>query len=352
MPSLAIIICSTKSYQYALNSQARAIAQNVDLAKVESGHLILVTDESPVVVGLFESYQKLLPDWQVHHEVLPVKEGEKKDYSCNAQLLIAQLYCAGFDRARALGVDYVWTLESDVIPEPNNLRCMRDALAFDGDYYDVSFCPYVSAGGGGVMGGRGSPTNWIFPNWTEDESALPKELKKALKIHRKKFKAPPTPEWIAEMQRLEAEAKKHQPKGNVFALNGKRWRQRGWLEWAYPAIGKGAVLPSDWMPMGNNLFSARATSLVDFTGYTGRGTQDLYLSYRLAAHGLKFCVVPHSLSHHVTRKPNADGGPHTMYFLYHEQEGECVGHLRQREVAFYAHEPGEHVKATEPESAV
>jgi len=104
--------------------------------------------------------------------------------------------------------------------------------------------------------------------------------------------------------------------------------------------------------MGNNLFSKRATQYVDFTGYAGRGTQDLYLTYsKLSANGLKFCVIPHSTSHHVARKQNADGGEFTMYYLYHEQEGDCVGHLRQREVPFYTFEAGEQMPTATTEKA-
>ncbi|WP_042724553.1 hypothetical protein [Chthoniobacter flavus] len=180
-------------------------------------------------------------------------------------------------------------------------------------------------------------------NWTEEETALPDDLRDRLKEHRAKHTSgTPSSDWLEEMKKLEAEVKKHPPKGHAFKLNGEKWRKRGWLEWAYPAIGKGAVLPSDWLPMGNNLFSKKALQYLDFTGYAGRGTQDLYLTHaRLASNGLKFCVIPHSPSHHVARKQNSDGGAFTMFYLYHEAEGECQGHLRQREVPFYSFEAGE-----------
>lgn len=326
-PTLAIITVATQSYQYLLQQQAVAIQQNINLAGFSNGHIILVTDENPVA-GILAQYRALLGDgWQVHHIPLPVVEGAAKDYGVSAQLLIAQLYTAGFCKARALGVDYVWTLESDVLPEANNLRCMRDMLAFDAGYYDVAFCPYVSAGGGGIMGGRGSSRNWIFPNWTLEETDLPPELEAQIKEH--KAKQENTQQWADTMQQLEEQAKKHPPKGNVFKLNGEEWKRRGWLEAAYPGIGKGAVLPSDWLPMGNNLFSAKALNYCDFTGYTGKGTQDLYLAFmRLATHGLKFCVIPHSPSQHVLKK----NGELVMYYLYHEEYGECVGHLRQKDI--------------------
>lgn len=352
MDSVAIVICATHSYQYALIPQIRALKQNAALAGIDSGHVILVTDEKPVA-GILEQYRAYLEGWQIHHLPLPVVEGTKKDYSANAQLLIAQLYSAGFDKARALNVDYVWTLESDVIPEPNNLRCMRDMLAFDGGYNDVAFCPYVSAGGGGVMGGRGSASAWILPNWYDDEKAIAPDLAAQMEAHKaKRGEGEPSKEWLQERDEIAAKLKACGPKGNVFQLNADRWRQRGWLEWAYPGIGKGAALPSDWLPMGNNLFSRKAINLVDFTGYTGRGTQDLYLSYKLAAHGLRFIVIPHSPSHHVVRKQNADGGAFTMFYLFHEAAGECVGHLRQREIPFYGQEAGEQLKAQEADYSI
>lgn len=340
----AIIICATKSFQHCLMPQARAVQQNASVAGIAKGHVILATCEcNERIYQVKKRYGALLPGWEFHHLPLPVKEGASKDYSVNALLLISQLYSAAFDKARSIGVSHAWTLESDVIPGPTNLRCMRDMLTFDGGYYDVAFCPYISAGGGGIMGGRGSVRHWIMPNWTEEEIKIPDELAKEIAEHKARMGEKPTEEWQREMQRLADEAKKHPPKGNVFQLNAEHgWKPRGWLEWAYPALGRGAVVPSDWLPMGNNLFSERALNLADFHGYAGRGTQDLFLSHeRLGANDLRFCVIPHSTSGHVVRKPNPEGAPYTLYSLYHEPEGECVGHLRTKELPFYTCEPGE-----------
>ena len=104
--------------------------------------------------------------------------------------------------------------------------------------------------------------------------------------------------------------------------------------------------------MGNNLFSKRAIALVDFIGYAGRGTQDLFLSYKLAARGLNYCVIPHSVSNHVVRKQNADGGELTVYQLYHEHSGEFMGHLRQRETPFYTFEAGERTNPREEDYSI
>ena len=37
-----------------------------------------------------------------------------------------------------------------------------------------------------------------------------------------------------------------------------------------------------------------------------------------------------------------------MYRLYHEESGEYVGHLRQQELPFYSHEPGEQQPVVPP----
>jgi hypothetical protein len=336
---LAVITCATQRYQFALHEHARAIRQNVFTAGIEGGHFILVTCLKPVP-GLLAHYRALLGDgWQIHHLPLPVTDG-KTNYQQEAQTLIAQLFTAGFDKARSLGADMVWTLESDVLPEANCLRSMRDMLNFDGGFYDVAFCPYVSQGGGGVMGGRGTPQNWILPGIYDDERQLSPELEQKLIEHRAKLVPgeQPAQEWITAAQELEKEMRNSPPIGNIFARNAKAWRKRGWLEDAFPGIGKGAVVPSDWMPMGCNLFSKRATELVDFLGYEGKGTQDLYLGFiRLKQHGLRFCVIPHAVAHHVTRK---DGG-YVLQMLSHELSGEYEGHLRRREVSWISHEPGE-----------
>lgn len=343
MSKLAIIICATSQYQHCLLAQARAVQQNLSLAGFKEAEIILSTCENTVPTTVLERYKTLLRDGSKAEVIaLPVKEEPNKNFGVNALLLISQLYSAAFDRARAIGADFTWTLEADVIPDPNNLRCMRDMLAFDGGYYDVAFCPYTSSGGGGIMGGRGSHRNWIYPNWWEEEIALPEELAAEMEMHKKlQGEGHPSKEWEDKWRELAEKAKQHPPIGNVFVLNAKAWRPRGWLEWAYPAIGKGAALPSDWMPMGNNLLSNRALQFADFTSYTGRGTQDLFLSYKLAAQGFRFCVIPHSPCAHVIRKENTDSGPFTLLTITHEREGDGVGHLRQHEHPFYSGEPGE-----------
>lgn len=346
---LVIVIVATKKYQYALIAQSRAIRQNLSLLNWNSSvDIILVTCKNPID-KLLNNYSQILGDkCKIHHIILDVNDNYP-NYKENAQLLITQLYTKAFDLAKTLSPDYLWTLESDVIPDINNLRCMIDMLNFDGGYYDVAFCPYVSSGKGGIMGGRGNDYQHILPNVYEDEREITQELKDKIEENNKKFKEyqdkkeKPPKELYEKMEYFKGEVEKSPPKGNVFTLNGIKWRQRGWLEWAFPGVGKGCVVNSDWMPTGNNLFSKNAIQYLDFAGYEGKGTQDLFLAFKkLKQHGIKICVIPHSVSHHVVRDKMEDGTiKYKIMMLRHESEGECVGHLRQSEHEFFNHEPGE-----------
>src|SRR5688500_13538712 len=108
--SLVILTVATASYQYALTSHARALKQNVTAAGIQSGHFILVTCQKPIP-AILEHYKTILGDgWQIHHLALQVIDGNE-NYKENAQLTIAQLFTAGFDKARELEADYVWTVE-------------------------------------------------------------------------------------------------------------------------------------------------------------------------------------------------------------------------------------------------
>jgi hypothetical protein len=298
---------------------------------VASGHIILVTDEKPLA-GILEQYTALLGDaWKIHHIPLPVRDGHT-NYKEEAQLTIATMRTAAFTKARALGVEYVWSLDSDVLPPVNGLKCMLQMLAFDDNYYGVATCPYPSQGGGGFLFGRGTIQRQIAEDVSEDERTLPPELVAALADHRAKQPQPPDEAWITEMRRLEEEVKKCPPKGNVFELNAKGWRKRGWGEMAYPAIGKGSVVPTDWCGFGNTLMSKKALNLATFTGYEGKGTEDLWICWQCwYPHGIQIVALPHCLSHHVVRNKQKPGA-YTLCYAYHETEGECVGHIRLRHI--------------------
>lgn len=336
--NLTICIIATKSYQYALTAQARAIQAN--LASFDGlATLILVTDQTPVD-GILEHYRAILGE-SVYHIPLPVTDGHT-NYKEAAQLTIAQMRQAAFCKARELKADAVWSLDSDVIPPANALRCMLQAIAFDDGYYGVSASPYPSQGGGGFLFGRGTIYRQIAEDIYEDERELTPELEQALKEHREQQPKDRQPDavWIEKMKDLEEQVKQCKPKGNVYALNAVKWRKRGWGDNAYPAIGKGSIVPSDWCGMGNTLLGAKALEYSDFTGYEGKGTEDLFLCWRCwYPNGIKIAALPHCLSHHVIR--NKASGGYTLCYAYHETEGECVGHIRMKQMPWYSFEAGE-----------
>jgi hypothetical protein len=101
------------------------------------------------------------------------------------------------------------------------------------------------------------------------------------------------------------------------------------MDFAYPGIGKGAIVPSDWCGLGCTLLSAKALALAEFSGYDGRGTQDLFLCWhRWHPAGLRIACVPHCVADHVKRDKD---GKIVHYRAYHETEGEYRGHLRVRQ---------------------
>jgi hypothetical protein len=161
----------------------------------------------------------------------------------------------------------------------------------------------------------------------------------------------PTEEWHKRGQELHEKIKASPPKADIWktiANNG--WRKRGWMENAYPAIGKGAILPTDWVGMGCTLLSKRALSLAHFDGYGGLGTQDLFLCWNCwKPNGINMAVITHTLCDHIVRgrEPDAKDGSNQDFNkivhvqAYHEPEGDYAGHLRQRHLPFYKHTGGE-----------
>jgi hypothetical protein len=332
--TLAVTICATKSYCYALAAQARRVAPQLPA----NATVILVGDDS-------EEFGEAVRDWkQLHPNVIvcevPAAQ-ETENYKEPAQLLIARMRTIAFTNARHLGVDRCWSLDSDVLPPPNALRCMEDMLRFDSSYYGVAACPYPSQGGGAFLGGRGSPFHHIHEDVYEDEREIPDELRQRMEAHREAIKAAtaPSQELSDEGNAIREAIKACPPKGNVFALNAVKWRQRGWFDHAYPGIGLGAVVPSDWCGFGCTLLNRRALELAHFEGYEGKGTEDLYIVWRRwYPAGIKIAAIPHCPCDHVVRRRDESGKQqHDSYELcmaFHETEGECVGHLRQRKIAW------------------
>jgi hypothetical protein len=387
---LAVTICATRSYTYALLAQARKIVAAIAMAKIEEGIVILVGDESRECRRAKKFYDEILPrGWRCELISGPFEDG-LKNYKNPAQLVIARMRSSAFDRARKNGAQFCWSLDSDVLPAENGLRCMLEMLQFDGGFYSVSTCPYNSQGGGDFLGGRGTPERPILCDFYDDEYRLTPELEKQAEALDKKLRA----EVTASGRPSDATMKKHQELsqrmrqmptiGDVFfcnsasglrpfmrelerlvptffpktselpkkilagvsesakRFNSRGFRRRGWLSSAYPAIGAGAVLPSDWCGFGCTLMSHRALALAQFDGYDGSGTEDLYVVWkRWHRNGLRINVIPHAPCDHVIRDPQNKGKFILIQAFHETRDPECVGHLRVERRDWYQQVDGE-----------
>lgn len=345
---LAITVSATKSYLHAWPQCVRAIAAAA--SHHEEAHFIFSTDESKEADAAAELAKRELPEgWKISVLKHSFKE-DAKDYKETAQLRIATLQGAGFAFARKLRASMCWVVESDTIVPAHGLRVLEWTLSMpqaDGrPYYDIAAATYPN---GLFLGGFGSPQHQIAEDFLPEERKLKARLSLLLEKCEERLKAIPRPTNAVEaeaaqktgdregkrMGRLREWVKKSPPKGNVFELNAKGYRRRGWMDYAYAGIGIGAVVPSDWCGLGCTLLSKSALAHADFTGYEGRGTQDLFLCWsRFYPHGLKIACVPHIVCDHIKRQEKDGKAEIIHHRAYHEQEGECRGHLRQRAQPF------------------
>lgn len=351
---LAITVCATENYCYAGKTLGRRVVANLLMAGItEPGLAIISGDDSQACKNMVKAWKATLPPtWDIRHLVVAAEKKGDPNYKPGAQILIAKLRGAAFSEARLWNADRCWSLDSDTLPPPNALRCSLDMLNFDGGYYSISTCPYQN---GLFLGGRGTPQHPIAEDFIESERMVTEELKKekaemdiedkalseeAAKSDPSKFTDPPQ-EWkdrhAALIKRAEEYRKKISecpPDGNVFQVTAKHgWRRRGWFDYAYPGIGKGSIVPSDWCGFGCTTMNQRALALADFTGYDGQGTEDLFIVWRRWwPEGLRLNVIAHCPCDHVIhdRKKGGDDRVYTLVQAYHETDGECVGHLRTR----------------------
>jgi hypothetical protein len=344
MPSslLAITICATKSYTYAMRAQAHKVVANIFASEFACGVIVLSGDDSPELADVAKLYEQLLPEgWTTQLLVNPgVAEGGK-NYKAKAQLLIARLRTTAFAYCRKIKVSRTWSLDSDVLPPSNALRCMQTMLEFDNGYYSISTCPYMN---NGFLGGFGSPRHHIAEDFLDSERVVPPELKAELasnEAEAKQLAETKTKPTDAQRDKWAATKKKVRecpPDGNIWQVIAKHgWRRRGWLDKAYPAIGLGSVVPSDWCGFGCTLMNAEALALADFSGYEGKGTEDLYVCWlRWHPAGLRLNVITHCPCDHVIweKKKGGDPAKYTHHVVYHEAEGELRGHLRARKVSW------------------
>ena len=344
---LSIVTAATSSYLHAWPQLIRAIASAA--AHHAEAHFIFATDKSDFSTKAEEFAKAHLPEgWKITAIRLPITSDEK-DYKTEAQIRIAQLQGAAFEFARRIKSDLCWSVESDTIPTSDSLRVLEWTLQMPdatGDpYYSIAAATYPN---GLFLGGFGTPQHQIAEDFLPEERQLKPRLKLCLDECEKRLKElnqsqgqelrKKAEKEMTRMGRLRELVKKSPPDGTIWEVTAKHgWRRRGWMDAAYPGIGLGAVVPSDWCGLGCTLLSKKALALVDFTGYIGAGTQDLYLCWsRWHPAGLRIACVPHVACDHIKRYER-DGKTEIIHHrAYHEQEGECRGHLRQRAQPFVA----------------
>jgi len=328
---IATVVVATKSYLDPLEVCFRRLKSAVDYAAKGIDHkLFVVTDQDSK-----KKVAKLSDAFEADILAIDLQESGEH-YKKDRQILIATLQSVGFDAARNWGCDFLWSVEADVLVPHNALSVSLQMLEFDNGYYDVSFVTYPSQGGGSFLGGYGSYQHPIEEDFLENERKIPKRL---LFLQKECLKRLGNLEEYDEkkehnrLNRIRERIKKCPPTGNVFELNAKKWRRRGWLDNSHPGVGRGAVIETDWTGLGCTLMSKRAAWLAHFDGYDGGGTQDLYLNWRKwHPEGLRFCCITHTVCDHVVR--DEDEGL-VVLKSYHETQGETVGHLRYMRTPFH-----------------
>lgn len=397
---LAITICATKSYTYAMVAQARRVQGMLlqcERLRGTSGVVILVGDSCPDMEATERLYrEELLPaNWEVKYIKGDFHDGYK-NYQHSAQLVIARMRSVAFAEARRRDVDACLSLDSDVLPQAHSLDVMLHSLEFDRGYYSVATCPYPSQGGGDFLGGRGIPENPILPDVYPDERLIPAPLRARLDAHDIRLKelgGKPDPDWLKQHDKLREAIERCPLKGDVFFRNSstgvtpfvevlkervrahygkqgglgwsksedphvaaflaevetlaKEWkptgfRRRGWCSSAYPAIGLGAMLPTDWCGFGCTTMNREALALAQFDGYDGSGTEDLYIVFkRWHRAGLRISLLTHCPVDHVIRNGKKKGR-YTLLQAHHEdRNAECVGHLRLEHRPWFQQTEGE-----------
>lgn len=349
--TLAVTICATEKYQYAMRAQARMVQANLRDYPGPIRLILCGDDGLRPVESLYVELFAGRPDFEIK-SIRRFKSAAGENYKNAAQLLIAQMRTAAFAAARTAGASLCWSLDSDVIPKTALcFRTLHWLLNMPGAFYGVAISPYPSQGGGDFLTGRGNPERPIFSDFDRKERKVPEELlKKWEEIEgrlREAAKAGglPPKELRDEADKLNREIDACPPEGNVFEMTAKHgFRRRGWLSQAYPALGRGAIVPSDWCGFGNTLLSRAALDEVDFLGYDGGGTEDLFaVFHRWHQAGIRIGSVLHEPSAHVCRRKDGKFFIAMPRFVTEADagKGECVDHLRTLHRPFYAFEPND-----------
>lgn len=334
---ISITVSATKNYLHVWPQCIRAISAAA--SHHAEAHFIFSTDHSEESKAAEELVKHELPSgWKITVIRLPFDSDESERYKIDAQIRIAQLQGAAFSFARKIRADLCWVVESDVVVPADSLRVLEWALSMptsDGTpHYNIAAATYPN---GLFLGGFGSPQHQIAEDFLPHERQLSPRLKLVFENCEKRLREAKDRQTgereMKRMGRLRERIKAALPDGNIWEVTAKHgWRRRGWMDFAYPGIGRGAIVPSDWCGLGCTLLSKRALAHADFTGYEGKGTQDLFLCWhRWYPAGLKIAAVPHIACDHIKHKsPEApEGTPDIIHYrAFHETDGEHRGHLR------------------------
>jgi hypothetical protein len=337
---IAIATYATKKYFYCWTQFLRHITAAA--AHHKEAYFILATDTSSEAKEALEVARHELPEgWKISSININVNDENKEKYKEKSQLLISALQGAAFGLARKIRATSLWSVESDMLVSAESLRVAEWTLQMpqaDGSpYYDVAAVTYPN---GLFLGGFGSPQSAINEDFTMEERKVPQKLKNAIKTCKERLEKCRdqnlAEKEIKRMGRLQERVKKCAPEGNVWEVTAKHgWRRRGWMDFAYPAIGRGSIVPSDWCGLGCTLLNQKALSLATFGGYDGKGTQDLFLCWhKWHPAGIRIACIPHTVCDHVKRKPSdaTEDVPDIIHYrAYHENQGECKGHLRVKQ---------------------
>lgn len=334
----AVFTAATKSYAYALPACAKAMARSLSKSG-DDVTWIVATDEAATVEeavrawGSFGLSEPKILDGFTEGD----SEKDKAKYKEQSQLLISRMQQACLDEATKLDADLYFSVESDILIHPHAYRGLKWLLECPVEpRYSVAVTTYFN---GSFLCGRGTPQRQIAEDFAEDERAIPPDLEKKIKENKSlmaklaKERKRPSEEQMKNSSDLHEEIKKCHPKGNVFEMNAKGWKKRGWLDTAYPgAACQGAVLPTDWCGLGCTMWGRDVQELTNFSGYEGKGTQDLFLVWSKWYPAKKKigCLVGAPASH---VKRSADGLVIWEPMFVPDNE-ETAGHLRVNQRIF------------------
>jgi len=324
-----VFTAATKSYAYAFEACAKALARSL-IGCGDEIHWVIATDKEETISAGARAYENF--GFRKPIVLEGFEEREEAKYKEQSQLFIAKMQQACIDEAKKGDADIVFSVESDILVHPKAYHGLKWLLQYPVEpRYSIAAATYFN---GAFLCGRGTPQHQIAEDFTEEERQIPKALAQRIRKNKEAFsllaksKKTPTEDQLKEAREIAEEIKKQPPRGNVFSMNAKKWRKRGWLDVAYPgAACQGAVLPSDWCGLGCTMWGRDVNEITNFTGYEGKGTQDLFLVWsKWHPHGKRIGCLVGAPAIHVKKKEDEKLFVWEPFFLPENEE--ASGHIR------------------------